>query len=159
MISLNTRDTYEFFLSEIKPMKRTAGLRMKMVWTATDTDFEIVEWHAYTNNAPGPRMNELAERLGIPVAGIKKGMHIFAKLNRHFQESLDDNIAWELDYETLTLERTKKETIDPSIKKRVLAYALKAKTRDEAATTLKALNPAYIPVLDQLIASGEVVLA
>lgn len=168
MAELKTNKEYEWFLQTFKTEKRAGGLRFKMVWAGVDTEYEIVEWPAIgEKNQPGPRLIELMQRLnggGLPDAEppdpfkfFRRGMHLFAKVQKHWTEGKGDPILYEFDYNTISPTSARQEkTIDPALKKRVLFRAGQSTTLTDLRERIKANDPALIPVLDEMVKTGEV---
>jgi hypothetical protein len=166
MTELKTNKEYEWFLKEME-VKHTSQ-KLKLVWGCVDADYEIVEMTALMEKGEaGPRLKDLMQKLNGIVPGgsvpkptdfFKRGMHLFSKVQMHWPESRTEIPLYEFIYETIKPERTKKQAASESDIKKVMFRVGQAKTYIEARSKVEAYDPSLVPVLDELVTLGKVVL-
>jgi len=169
---LERNKEYEWFLKSYNPVKGPGGTRLKLVWVGVDVDYEIAEYPLLREDGTaGPRLVELIQRmngtLGKPTNGsvipgdhLKRGIHLFAHVHRHFTETKTDAPVYEFVYETISLTpEALKQEVPASARKKILFRVSQSKTVDEVRSRLGVTDPSLIPWFEQMVKNGEVVFA
>jgi hypothetical protein len=166
--TLETGKEYEWFLKSIAPAPRAGVMRLHLKWAGVDVDQEINEWPMLgPGGLPGPRLIELVQRLNggtshnispeEVIPAIKRGMHLYAQVQRHFTEQKSDAIKWEFVYETIhSTASADAVAISDAVRTRVVFRAKQAKTLAEAREKLKGEGAEFVKALEQMVKTGEV---
>lgn len=169
---LERNKEYEWFLEDYHPVKGPGGMRMKMVWTGVDVDYKVIEYPLLNaDGSSGRRLVELMQRMnlisskvaaGIVIPGeyLKRGVHLWAEVHRHFIEDKKDSAVWEFVYESISPKSAAvKERIPDAVKKKIQFRISQSRTVDEVRDKLGATEPSLIPWFEQMVKNGEVVFA
>lgn len=161
MTELDTAKFYEWFLQEIAVHKRPAGAKLKLVWNCVTENIAITEWCSINEDKTyGPRLKEFAKRLGLSSPDdFRKGMHIWAKVQRHWTQERHEQTEYELTYESFSRKAPKELTIDDATRKRLAFLARQANTWDQARENVKAKAPDLLAAFEHLRQNGELALA
>lgn len=161
MTELDTSKFYEWFLQEIAVHKRPAGAKLKLVWNCVTENIAITEWCSVNaDKTYGPRLTEFAKRVNLPSPDdFRKGMHIWAKVHRHWTQERHESVEYELRYDSLSRKAPKELTVDDAARKRLAFLARQATTWDEARAVVKAKAPDLLQAFEHLRQNGELALA
>lgn len=161
MTELDTSKYYEWFLQKVSGTRRSAGPKLLVVWTCVTEDITITEMCAVTEDGKfGPRLLELAKRLGLSSPkDMLKGMHIWAKVQRHWTQERNEGTEYEFTYESIQRRAPKELTIDDATKKRLAFLARQATTWEAARENVMAKAPDLLQAFEHLRQTGELALA
>lgn len=161
MVELDTSKYYEWFLQEIKAVSRNGGSKIKLTWNCVSEDHTITEWCGVAPDGTyGPRLLEFSNRLGMASPhDFRKGMHIWAKVQRHWTQEKNEAIEFEFCYESISPRVPGDQAIDSASRKRLEFLCRQASTWEDARANVKAKAPGLLSAFEQLRLAGELQLA
>ena len=166
---LERNKEYEWFLEDYHPVKGPGGMRMKITWTGVDVDYKVIEYPLVNaDGSSGRRLIELMQRMNlisskvapgpvIPGDYLKRGVHLWAEVHRHFIEDKKDSAVWEFVYESISPKSVAvKEIVPEAARKKILFKVGQSKTVEEVRGKLGVTDPSLLPLFEQMIKNGEI---
>lgn len=155
MNEVDLDETHEFFLKDMEVFpKRRGTRRLKLTWRGTDLEYTVVEWMKLLDDqdTPGARLSSFIKLTGQPP---KLGMHIFAMLQMHWNDGVDEGPSYEFVYPSLSsAPQEAASQYDEGTVKRVINYAKRCATVEEAITKAESIRSEYGDIARELARKG-----
>jgi hypothetical protein len=155
MTEIDLNEHYEFFLKDMEMFPKHRGVRrLKLTWRAVALRHEIVEWMKLLDedNSPGIRLADFINRVGQQPT---LGMHVFALLQLHWNDGVDEGPSYEFVYSSISTKPLEtSRDYDEATVKRVLNYAKRCATVDEAITKAESIRAEYGDIARELARKG-----
>jgi hypothetical protein len=167
---LKIETVYPWFLERIRKVNTSkTRTTLRMDWVCTSGGHRVVEYCGVDPaGKPSEKLSAMFSRLGVvyPIdslgtdAMLYVPKHITAKVQQHWQGEKPERVKYEFVMESIEPRPlsapVRTSSVAPELKARVKKLVTGCKTLGEAQAKLEQIRKEYVPVLDELVAAGEV---
>jgi hypothetical protein len=170
-MEVDTQKEHELFLRDVEPFnartKYGVAKKIKMEWAFVDSQNLIIREKFHLEGLEnGSLVLKIMHQLGYqkkgegvtpdPFSFFRKGMHIFALVNRYYREGLHEKPVYRLKYESIRPTKSKQDTIPETIRKAVMFHVSQGLPREEMLERLKKRGKNYVEAFLVMEDNGEI---